>query len=118
MDEVNESLKKARRSKYKATRTTIDGITFASYGEAERYAGLKLLQRQGDISNLELQKSYPIEVNGQKICTYVADFCYFDNKLGKEVIEDFKGFRTSVFKIKKKLMKAVYDIEILETYSS
>ncbi len=100
-------------SKYKAVRTTLDGITFASKREAERYATLKLLEKAGDITKLELQPKYLLVVNGQLICTYVADFRYRNHK-GKLVVEDAKGFPTRDYQLKKKLMRAIHDIEIRE----
>jgi len=68
----------------------------------------------GEIINLELQPKFPIEVNGIKICTYIADFRYKERD-GTEVVEDCKGFKTDVYRLKKKLVKAIYGIEILET---
>jgi hypothetical protein len=53
-----------------------------------------------------------VEVQGKLICTYVADFKYLEN--GKEVVEDVKGFKTPVYKLKKKLVEAIYGIEIIE----
>ncbi|MGD9714830.1 MAG: DUF1064 domain-containing protein [Thermomicrobiales bacterium] len=100
-------------SKYKAVRTTLDGITFASKREAERYATLKLLEKAGDITKLELQPRYPLVVNDQLVGNYVADFRYRDEQ-GNTVVEDAKGVKTPVYKLKKKLMKAIYGIEVRE----
>ena len=103
----------AKVTKYRAKKTVLDGITFASKAEATRYRNLKLLERAGEIQNLELQPSYVLEHNGTKICTYRADFKYMQD--GKEVIEDVKGFKTPVYRLKKKLMLAIHGIDILET---
>ena len=100
-------------SKYGNKRTEIDGITFASRREANRYAELKLLERAGEIHGLTLQPAYDLIVDGVKICRYVADFRYFENK--QIVVEDAKGFKTRDYRIKKKLMKAIFGIEIRET---
>ena len=102
-------------SKYKARRTTIDGITFASKGEAMRYASLVRLQKAGCIKDLRLQVAFPLSVNGFKLCTYVADFVYLED--GKTIVEDFKGIRTPVFKLKAKMMKALLGIELRITGS-
>lgn len=91
----------------------VDGYLFASRREAHRYSQLKLLEASGAITDLELQPKFPIIVNGVKVCTYVADFQYNEN--GAKVTEDVKGFSTPVYRLKKKLMKAVYDIDILES---
>lgn len=100
--------------KYRAIPTLVDGIRFDSRKEAERYSMLRLLERNGEISNLQLQVSYPIIVSGQKICTYRADFVYADEVTGQVVVEDVKGMVTPVYRLKKKLMLAVYGISIQE----
>ena len=100
-------------NKFRAKRTEVDGITFASKAEAARYQTLKLELANGIISDLELQPKFPISVNGYKICTYIADFRY---KLsGRTVVEDVKGMQTPVFKIKAKLLKAVHNVDIFLT---
>ena len=103
-----------RRSKYGAVRTTVDGITFASKKEAKRYSELKLLERAGEIGTIALQQGYDIIVCGNKICRYVSDFAY-RTKDGEQVVEDVKGVRTSTYRLKAKLMQAIYGITIKET---
>lgn len=101
------------RSKFGAIKTTIDGVTFDSKKEAARYQDLKLLLKANQISELELQPKFRLEVNGVKICTYIADFRYKEN--GKLVTEDVKGVKTPAYNLKKKLVKALYGVEIFET---
>ncbi len=101
-----------RWGKYNAKRTVVDGITFASKKEARRYGELKLLVRARKIRNLRLQVPYDLEVNGAKICRYVADFVYREGK--EEKVEDTKGVKTDVYKLKKKLMLACLGITITE----
>jgi len=103
-----------RRSKYNNVKTVIDGITFASMKEARRYSVLSLLQKTGEISNLRLQVPFKIVVNGILICTYKADFVYNDRD-GKQIIEDTKGMRTQVYNLKKKLLHATSQLQITET---
>ena len=103
------------RSKYGNKKTTVDGIKFDSKWESQRYLYLKSLERAGRVTNLKLQPRFPIEINGHKICTYIADFEYdMENIDGtwEHVIEDAKGVETPEFKLKKKMMKAVHDIDI------
>ena len=101
--------------KYGAKQTIVDGIKFASKREAARYQELRLMVRAGVITNLVLQPRYLITVKGQKICTYVADFGYLElPACNVGVVEDVKGVKTPVYKLKKRLMKAVYGIEIRE----
>ena len=56
---------------------------------------------------------YRIEHNEILICKYIPDFEYIEE--GKKKTEDVKGMRTDVYKLKRKMMKAFYGIEILET---
>lgn len=102
------------RSKYNAVRTEVDGIKFASKKEANHYEMLKILERAGKITRLTLQPSFPLEVNGQLICRYVADFQYWDVERNEWTHEDVKGWKTPAYKLKKKLMKAIHGIEIKE----
>lgn len=104
----------AQRHKYNAKKTEIDGFVFDSKAEAARYLELSILEKSGDISNLELQPEFLCEVNGKKICKYRADFRYIDHETGKTVVEDVKGVKTDVYKLKKKLVEALYGIEIQE----
>lgn len=96
----------------------IDGIRFASKAEARRYAQLQLLLRAGAIANLELQPTFPIEVmnptNGEmtQVGVYKGDFRYVER--GVTVIEDVKGMRTVVYRLKKRLVEAIYGIRIQE----
>ena len=101
-------------AKYGNKKTVVDGITFASKKEANRYCLLKLMERGGLIRDLELQPPYRLEVNGVLVCKYVADFRYVDAQTGEAVVEDAKGFKTREYNFKKKLVKAVHGIEIRE----
>ena len=105
------------KNKYGAIKTVVDGITFHSKKEAERYKQLALLESTGKIDNLRLQPRIPLMVNGIKIGHYVGDFQY--THLGKQVLEDVKSIatRTPVYKIKKKILET-YDppVVITEVY--
>jgi len=106
-------LKPNWRSKYNARKTEMDGIVFDSIREAHRYAELKQLESAGEIIGLELQPKFPLVVNGERIAVYRADFRYCDS-YGHIVVEDVKGFRTPVYKLKKKLFEAIYGMAITE----
>lgn len=93
-------------SKFRAIPTYVDGIRFASKKEAARYNELKLLERAGEISRLELQPRFDITVNGVKCGFYKADYRYFQGNAWR--VEDCKGFRTPLYKFKKKLVEALY----------
>jgi hypothetical protein len=108
---------KTRRSKFGNIRTKLDGYTFDSKMEARRYQELKLLHKAGEINGLEVHKVFSLDANGVHICNYEADFCYWVRRgHGIEyVVEDVKGKRTDMYLLKKKLMKALLGISILET---
>lgn len=102
----------AKKSKYRNEPTVVDNIRFASKREAQRYTILKLREKAGEIRGLELQPRYLLQVGGVNICTYVADFRYW---IGDRLhVEDAKGVRTREYVIKKRLMLAMYGIDISE----
>ena len=107
--------------KYGNKATAVDGIIFDSQREAKRYCELKMLQKVGLISDLQLQVPFELipaqKVKGkvvERACKYIADFVYFDKEMGETVVEDAKGMRTEVYKIKKKMMLWEFGIEIKE----
>lgn len=103
--------------KYGNIPTTVNGKSFQSKLEGGRYAELCLLERAKEISGLETQVTYRLDVNGQHICKYIADFVYLD-KRGNLVVEDTKSRATvtDTYRLKKKLMRACHGIEIQEVY--
>lgn len=104
-------------SKYGAVPTDVDGIRFASKAEARRYGELSLMEYAGEIHELELQPAYDLVVNGVKIGKYVADFRYVLADTGAVVVEDVKGgnaTKTPVYRLKAKLVRALYGVEISE----
>lgn len=110
-------------SKYGNKKVVVDGIKFDSLLEANRWQELKLLQRAKQIQNLdrqvrfELQPSYKKNNKTIKAINYVADFVYYDLNKQKMIVEDTKGFKTDVYKLKKKIFEYVFpDLEITEIY--
>ena len=103
------------KSKYHAVKEKVDGITFASKKEAQRYRELKLMEQAKAIQDLQIQVAFPLIKKSEfgREIKYIADFVYFDN--GHMVVEDTKGFKTDVYKLKKRLMAELYGIEIKET---
>jgi|TARA_A100001388_G_C28755392_1_gene494653 hypothetical protein len=107
--------KTRRPNKYFAKKTLFMGFKFDSKWEAERWGQLKSMEKAGVVTQLERQVRYDLTVNDVKICDYIADFRYLleeENGLSKLIVEDAKGVLTSEFKLKKKLMKAVHNIDI------
>ncbi len=103
-------------NKYGARKTQVDGITFASRREANRWCELKLMEKAGLISDLQRQVQFEIVPKTDKYRAryYVADFVYIDAKTGDNVIEDAKGCRTQTYQLKKALMYWKYGVDITE----
>ena len=107
-------------SKYKSTKWVVDRILFDSKKEGMYYTYLRNLLKQGKIKDLELQKEYVLQdkfkLNGKTIrkITYKADFTYYSNLDNKLHVVDVKGFKTEIYKLKKKLFEYKYGIEIEE----
>lgn len=141
---MGRNWRRKNNTKLNNATVTIDGITFQSIKEGNRYCELKLLQRAGKISNLELQKRYELipaqyetvetgeyykvgakkgqpktkEVCIEQSVVYIADFVYTEN--GKTIVEDVKGFRDpssapyAKFVMKRKMMLWIHGIKVKE----
>lgn len=109
------SSKKFSFKKYKNIPQLVNGFNFDSKKEAKRYLELLMLEKAGEIFDLELQPKFDLMVNGVKIGFYKADFQYVDKKSGKRVVEDVKSKATitPVYRLKKKIM-ATLGINIQE----
>ena len=111
-------------SKYRSKKVSIDGFTFDSSKEGNRYQELKFLEATGHIKELELQKPFVLQEgfrdkNGKWVreIRYICDFYYFDKDKGEYVIEDVKSSYTkdlAVYRIRKKMMmyKGLYITEV------
>lgn len=125
------------RRKFGNKITYIGKLKFDSKREAEWYLIYKDMERRGEISNLRLQVPYELvpgvyqevevvkhlktkdkivkkKVTIDNPVRYIADFVYLDNKSGKEVVIDVKGRRTKEYIIKRKLMRYLKGIEVIE----
>lgn len=108
-------------NKYHNKKVEYNGILFDSKKEMRRYKELELLESTDYIGYLELQKKFLLQegyinAKGKKIrpIYYIADFYYYDYLENKWVVEDIKGIRTEVYKIKKKLFEYKYNLTIDE----
>ena len=110
----------AKVSKMRNIPTPVDGILFASKWEAHRWTELRLEEKAGFIRKLERQRPFAIVIDDIHVCNYVADFVYerlerfCTGESWQRVVEDAKGFRTEMYRLKKKLMRAALGIEIIE----
>lgn len=126
------------KNKYCANKVTINGEKFDSKKEANRYRQLLLMQKAGEIRDLQRQVPFILIPNQYKEVAvfspkknikkivkklvyrkleYIADFVYTDFN-GNKVVEDVKGYRGgaayTIFIIKCKLMYLFYSIEVKE----
>lgn len=85
---------------------------FPSKREARRYDKLRQMEDQGDIHSLRLQPKYPIEIGSEFVCNVILDFHYYDSKW-REVVEDSKGHDNPLSRLKRKLVKACYGIDVV-----
>ena len=109
------------KNKYHNTKVIYNGIKFDSKKERARFITLKQLEKAGIIKELELQKKFLLQegytnAKGKRIrpIYYIADFYYYDYINNKWVVEDVKGVRTDVYKLKKKLFEYKYNLTIDE----
>lgn len=99
----------ASRSKYNNCKTVVNGISFDSKREAERYMELQYLLNERKIQALKchpvylLQEAFDRDGKRHRKIEYEADFEYIDQATGKTIVEDVKGWKTEIYKIKKKL---------------
>jgi hypothetical protein len=125
-EELNAMLKRQKprvvqpmppiQNKFYAKTTEVDGITFDSKKEAKRYQTLDALQSLGKIAKLRHHVRFELKVNDEHLGHYEADFCYIENE--KQIIEDTKGMKRGsaydLFRLKARLMKAIYGVEVRE----
>ena len=108
------TLPNQKKNKYKNKKVSVNGKIFDSKKEANRYYELIKMQQAGLIKDLETQKKFLLldtfRKNGKtyKQINYYADFVYTSVYEKKTIVEDVKGYRTEVYKIKKKLFEFIY----------
>lgn len=107
-------LKKEKENKFKAKKCSEDGFKFDSLRERKRYLELKFLQGKGTISELTVHPVYAFTYEGKIFCKMLPDFRYMEN--GEIVIEDVKSKATitTVYRLKKKMLKLWYGLDVKE----
>lgn len=111
------------RNKYLNQKTVIGGVTFDSKAEAARWLVLSAMQQDGQIADLRRQVVFTLvpsvkllgAIRASPALRYTADFTYTVAATGERVVEDKKGMRTAVYRLKRHLMKALLGIDVLET---
>ena len=117
--------------KYRNKEIVVDGIKFQSIKEGRRFQSLRLMEKAGMIEDLRRQVTFTLippqdirdrktgkHLRTERAIKYVADFVYTDNRDGKTIVEDVKGYRGgqayAIFSIKRKLMLYLFGIEVIE----
>jgi len=101
------------KSKYRSVKTECDGIIFDSKREAAYYADLMLQIKAGTVKSVERQVNFSLDVNGVHVCTYRLDFLVTMADGTMRYVE-VKGYKTPAYKIKRKLVEALYAIKVEE----
>ena len=113
--------KSESRSKYNNRKADFKGETFDSIKERDYYILLLEREKRGEVRHInrqykiEIQPSF-IDRDGKKIraITYLADFYYYDKLRKAWIVTDVKGYKTDVYRLKKKLLafKGIYIEEV------
>lgn len=103
-------------NKYHNKKCFYKGMTFDSKKERDYYVILEMMLKNNQITDLktqvkfELQPSFKFKGKTIRSINYIADFTYVKDE--KLIIVDTKGYRTEVYKLKKKIMQFKgYDIK-------
>ena len=109
-----------KANKYHAVKETVGKLKFDSKKEKQRFEELMLMEQAGEIKGLKLQHEFLLQgaftdTTGERTRSikYIADFTYYDSA-GNWIIEDAKGMKTDIYKLKKKMM-AQKGYRIIET---
>lgn len=125
MAQRNRERKAKKPPKYGNHKCVVDGIEFDSHKEANRWMELRIMEKQGLISELQRQVKFvliPTQYTGsgkerrvlERECCYIADFVYFDINSQQVIVEDTKGYKTEKYIIKRKLMRWKYPYKFVE----
>lgn len=109
-------------NKFGAIRHDADGYKFASKKERDRYLQLRILERAGEIQNLEVHPEFPLVIDGEPVLSWSADgryrrplkaimdFAYFQD--GRRVVEDTKGMDTPLSRLKRAIVEHTYRVRV------
>lgn len=106
-------------NKYHAKKIDTPDGKFDSKKEYKRWCELKLMEKAKKISELDRQVKFELQpsfkLNGKTIrgISYKADYVYIED--GHQVVEDCKGFKTPVYKLKKKMFEYKFQTELKES---
>jgi hypothetical protein len=101
-------------NKYRAKPVVTDEGRFASQREYQHWCEMKLQEKAGWVTDLQRQVRFKLAIGPHHICDFIADEVFTDTATGKRVVVDVKGVKTPVYRLKKKLMKALLNIDVVE----
>ena len=92
-----------RKTKYGSRKTVMLGVAFDSAAEARRYQELRIMEVAGEISDLQMQVKFSLDVNGVHICNFFPDFRYHSLQTDRVIVEDVKSkpTMTAVYRLRK-----------------
>ncbi len=99
--------RRARTSKFGAKRARYGNYVYHSRKEARYAADLDLRVKAGELRSWRRQVSFPLCVNGKKVCSYIVDFIETAAD-GTETAVEVKGFATETWRLKFKLFEILY----------
>lgn len=130
LDKLHKKVYRKGRKQIQSRKVEYNGVIFDSIGECAGFKRRELLEKAGEIFNLEYHKeTYRLEVNGVLVAKYTPDYWYYD-KDANLIIEDFKpkaktaaqrkylqGTASWVrYRFNCKLMKAIHGIDVETVY--
>jgi len=112
---IDGDTSQAPKSKFGNNRVEFNGKMYDSQREAGVAAKLQALERTGKIREYREQHRIQLVPGDGKLrpVVYVADFYYVDLD-GTPHVLDAKGFKTAVYRLKKRLAALLLRIEIEE----
>lgn len=120
--EASQKVEPAKKNKYRNIKTERFGVVFDSQKECARYAELRVLEHAGEIKDLERQVEYRMDIRDVHVCSFFADFRYYEKGKGAGVwiliVEDVKSpitRKNPTYRIKAKLLRGIYGIKVRET---
>jgi hypothetical protein len=105
------------QSKWRNQITEYNGRKYHSKKEAEFAKDLDIQQKAKEVIKIEPQVPFILKIGDIKMAKYVLDFrvTYKDGSIKHYDVKGAKqGLPYDIFVIKKKLMKVIYDIEVIE----
>jgi hypothetical protein len=108
--------RKMQSAKYGGRKVEFNGRWYDSEREARHASLLQLLEERKEIFELKYQVRIVLVAARPplKAITYIADFTYWDRDRGRFHVVDVKGFKTQIYRLKKRAAALLLGLEIEE----